>query len=106
MRLTWGSAHWKSRYSAAETTLVGCFSMGRSNTISANRTSTLIPTAMRFWRRSILNASQVVFSVADLKTQIQAGDEVWLPRFATAEGKLRFLGPPDQKPSNDPIVIT
>jgi len=49
---------------------------------------------------------QMVFSVADLKTQIQAGDEVWLPRFATAEGKLRFLGPPDQKPSNDPIVIT
>jgi hypothetical protein len=49
---------------------------------------------------------QMVFSVADLKTQIQAGDEVWLPRFATADGKPRFLGPPDQKPSNDPIVIT
>jgi len=49
---------------------------------------------------------QMVFSVADLKTQIQAGDEVWLPRFATAEGKPRFLGPPDQKLSNDPIVIT
>jgi hypothetical protein len=49
---------------------------------------------------------QVVFSVADLKTQIQAGDEVWLPRFTTAEGKLRFLGPPDQKPSNNPVVIT
>jgi hypothetical protein len=26
---------------------------------------------------------QVVFSVADLKTQIQAADEVWLPKFTT-----------------------
>src|SRR6185312_3110731 len=49
---------------------------------------------------------QVVFSVADLKTQIQAGDEVWLPRFTTADGKLRFLGSPEQKASNDPIVVT
>lgn len=49
---------------------------------------------------------QVVFSVADLKTQIQAGDEVWLPRFTTAEDKPRFLGPADQTLSNDPIVIT
>jgi hypothetical protein len=49
---------------------------------------------------------QMVFSVADLKTQIQAGDEVWLPRFTTADGKPRFLGPPEQQPSNDPIVIT
>jgi hypothetical protein len=49
---------------------------------------------------------QVVFSVADLKTQIQSGDEVWLPRFTTAEGKPRFLGPPDQEPSNHPIVVT
>jgi hypothetical protein len=39
---------------------------------------------------------QVVFSVADLKTQFQAGDEVWLPTF-TFEGSPRFLGPIDQK---------
>ena len=35
---------------------------------------------------------QVVFSVADLKTQFQPGDEVWLPRF-TIDGNARFLGP-------------
>jgi len=35
---------------------------------------------------------QVVFSVADLKTQFQPGDEVWEPGF-TVEGKQRFLGP-------------
>jgi len=35
---------------------------------------------------------QVVFSVADLKTQIQAGDEVWMPGF-TLNGEPRFLGP-------------
>jgi hypothetical protein len=35
---------------------------------------------------------QMVFSVADLKTQFQSGDEVWMPRF-TMEGNLRFLGP-------------
>lgn len=35
---------------------------------------------------------QMVFSVADLKTQFQSGDEVWMPRF-TIEGNLRFLGP-------------
>lgn len=34
---------------------------------------------------------QVVFSVADLKTQFQAGDEVWLPRYKV-DGKSRFLG--------------
>jgi len=38
---------------------------------------------------------QVVFSVADLKTQFQAGDEVWLPSF-TFEGNPRFLGPIEQ----------
>lgn len=35
---------------------------------------------------------QVVFSVADLRTQLQAGDEVWEPTF-TVDGKPRFLGP-------------
>ena len=35
---------------------------------------------------------QVVFSVADLKTHFQAGDEVWLPTF-TIDGSPRFLGP-------------
>jgi hypothetical protein len=35
---------------------------------------------------------QVVFSVADLKTQFQAGDEVWQPTF-TIDGSPRFLGP-------------
>jgi prefoldin subunit 5 len=34
---------------------------------------------------------QVVFSVADLKTQFQAGDEVWMPSF-TFSGASRFLG--------------
>jgi hypothetical protein len=35
---------------------------------------------------------QVVFSVADLKTQFQSGDEVWMPSF-TVDGNPRFLGP-------------
>lgn len=35
---------------------------------------------------------QVVFSVADLKTQFQPGDEVWQPTF-TVDGEPRFLGP-------------
>jgi len=35
---------------------------------------------------------QVVFSVADLKTQFHPGDEVWMPGF-TVDGKPRFLGP-------------
>ena len=35
---------------------------------------------------------QVVFSVADLRTQFQAGDEVWQPTF-TIDGSPRFLGP-------------
>jgi hypothetical protein len=35
---------------------------------------------------------QMVFSVADLKTQFQAGDAVWIPTFS-AEGSPRFLGP-------------
>jgi hypothetical protein len=34
---------------------------------------------------------QVVFSVADLKTQFQSGDEVWMPSF-TIDGDPRFLG--------------
>jgi hypothetical protein len=35
---------------------------------------------------------QVVFSVADLKTQFEAGDEVWGPQFIV-DGSPRFLGP-------------
>ena len=35
---------------------------------------------------------QVVFSVADLKTQFQPGDQVWRPSF-TMDGNPRFLGP-------------
>jgi hypothetical protein len=35
---------------------------------------------------------QMVFSVADLKTHFQSGDEVWMPSF-TIEGNPRFLGP-------------
>jgi hypothetical protein len=35
---------------------------------------------------------QIVFSVADLRTQFQAGDEVWQPMF-TMDGSPRFLGP-------------
>ena len=42
---------------------------------------------------------QVVFSVADLKTQFQAGDEVWVPTF-TLDGNPRFLGAIDQKPAD------
>lgn len=38
---------------------------------------------------------QVVFSVADLKTQFQAGDEVWMPNFMI-DGNPRFLGPVDE----------
>lgn len=48
---------------------------------------------------------QIVFSVKDLKTQIQAGDEVWLPKFTNAEGKPRFLGPLDQEPSDHLVVM-
>jgi len=40
---------------------------------------------------------QVVFSVADLKTQFQAGDEVWMPTFAFNR-EPRFLGPVEAKP--------
>jgi hypothetical protein len=35
---------------------------------------------------------QIVFSAADLKTQFQADDEMWIPGF-TVEGVPRFLGP-------------
>jgi hypothetical protein len=35
---------------------------------------------------------QVVFSVADLRTQLQPGDEIWQPIF-TMNGEPRFLGP-------------
>ena len=41
---------------------------------------------------------QVVFSVADLKTQFEAGDEVWAPGF-TVNGKHRFLGPVVDEPT-------
>lgn len=36
---------------------------------------------------------QVVFSVADLKTQIEPTDEIWEPAYYNSEGKPRFLGP-------------
>lgn len=39
---------------------------------------------------------RVVFSVADPKTQFQAGDEVWQPTF-TIDGSPRFLGPVNEK---------
>jgi hypothetical protein len=45
-----------------------------------------------------LGRLQVVFSVADLKTQFQAGDEVWQPTF-TMEGSPRFLGPVEKTPT-------
>jgi hypothetical protein len=48
---------------------------------------------------------QVVFSVADLKTQFQAGDEVWLPAF-TFDGRPRFLGSPESKPVDAPLILT
>lgn len=41
---------------------------------------------------------QIVFSVADLKTQFQAGDEVWIPTFTLGDSP-RFLGPIEQNPS-------
>jgi hypothetical protein len=46
---------------------------------------------------------QVVFSVADLKAQFQAGDEVWQPTF-TMDGRPRFLGPPDDTPDGKPVA--
>jgi hypothetical protein len=39
---------------------------------------------------------QVVFSVADLKTQFEPGDEVWMPNFMI-DGNPRFLGPLDER---------
>jgi hypothetical protein len=39
---------------------------------------------------------QVVFSVADLRTQLQPGDEIWQPTF-TINAEPRFLGPIDQE---------
>jgi len=42
---------------------------------------------------------QVIFSVADLKTQFQAGDEVWIPTF-TIDGNPRFLGSLEPKSAN------
>jgi hypothetical protein len=39
---------------------------------------------------------QIVFSVADLKTQFYAGDKVWIPTYTLGESS-RFLGPPEQK---------
>jgi hypothetical protein len=36
---------------------------------------------------------QIVFSVADLRTQLEATDEVWMPAFTNEKGEPRFLGP-------------
>jgi chromosome segregation ATPase len=47
---------------------------------------------------------QIVFSVADLRTQFQAGDEVWIPTFTLGDSP-RFLGPIEQNPSL-PAVTT
>jgi hypothetical protein len=44
---------------------------------------------------------QVVFSVADLKTQFQAGDERWQPTF-TIDESPRFLGPIEEKRNSQP----
>jgi hypothetical protein len=38
------------------------------------------------------NRVQVVFSVADLKTQLEVRDVVWAPEFRVGN-QLRFLGP-------------
>jgi hypothetical protein len=46
---------------------------------------------------------QVVFSVADLKTQFYAGDEVWIPTF-TVDGNPRFLGPLEGKSGEVPLL--
>jgi hypothetical protein len=35
---------------------------------------------------------QVVFSIADLRTQLEAGDETWQPPFSM-NNERRFLGP-------------
>jgi len=45
---------------------------------------------------------QIVFSAADLKTQFQANDEMWLPGF-TVDGVARFLGPLG---SDEPLEIS
>lgn len=37
---------------------------------------------------------QVVFSVANLKTQIEVTDELWVPQYTNEKGEPRFLGPP------------
>ena len=47
---------------------------------------------------------QVVFSFADLKTQFQAGDEVWIPS-VTFDGNARFLGSIDQKPERAELGV-
>jgi hypothetical protein len=46
---------------------------------------------------------QVVFSVADLKTQFQVGDEVWQPTFMM-DGKPRFLGGLEEKQTGQPLT--
>lgn len=51
--------------------------------VKQNRVSKLYPSV------------QVVFSVADLKSQFQAGDEVWMPSF-TFDDNPRFFGSIDQ----------
>jgi predicted nuclease with TOPRIM domain len=37
---------------------------------------------------------QIVFSVANLKTQIEVTDELWVPHFTNDKNEPRFLGPP------------
>jgi hypothetical protein len=47
---------------------------------------------------------QVIFSVADLKTQFQAGDEVWIPTFMV-DGSPRFLGPINEMSHRAPVSL-
>lgn len=37
---------------------------------------------------------QIVFSVANLKTQIEVTDELWVPTYSNQQNEPRFLGPP------------
>ena len=88
----------------AGTILAGCFSAPKQHELSQKDfdayTDRLQTLATRHPQRI-----QVVFSVADLKTQFQPGDEVWVPSF-TIDGEPRFLGPLSQKPNNEPLLIT
>jgi len=50
---------------------------------------------------------QIVFSVADLRTQLHPGDEVWLPTFSAPDGSPRFLGPVDRRSTeSSPLIQT